>query len=56
MSGLPSLGMSPPYTPPADSAEALRRIDRNTTEIVRWAKILTGTVIVLILVTIALLI
>jgi len=52
MSGLPSLGMSPPYMPPADSAEALRRIDRNTTELVRWAKILAAAVIVLVLVTI----
>jgi predicted anti-sigma-YlaC factor YlaD len=48
------LGTAQQYTPPADSAEALQRIERNTAEIARWAKILFAAVVVLIIVTIVL--
>ncbi len=47
-------GGSPSRTPPADQMDALRRIEGNTADLVRWMRYLTGAVILLVIVTVLL--
>jgi len=51
MSGSLPWAQPPTPAPPIDPNEALRRIERNTADMVRWMKILVVAVAVLVVVT-----